>query len=697
MSNYCGRRAAGGAALLACALVAALAAPAIARAELPAWSTYDRGASRTGVDPDSVSPLPPAQLWRTPALDGQVYGQPLVYGDAVFVATEDDTLYALNAATGAIEWQASAGTPVPAGELPCGDIAPVVGITSTPVIDPLSRRIYVVADTWNGSNPATIAHQLAGFALGDGSPEAGLPTPVDPPGTAHAAQLQRAALALDGGRVIIGYGGNAGDCGTYNGWLVAAPETGGGPLASFEVGAGGLGGAIWGAGAGPAVDGSGNIWVATGNGLAAGGFGYQESVLQLGENLALLDHWAPSDWATLDSTDADLGSSEPLLLPDGLVFQSGKQGIGYLLRAASLGGTGGAPLFQAQVCRGAYGAPIYAAGAIYVPCSDGVHALALSSASDSFAPLAGWSVNPTAVGPPIFAGGLIWSAGTSNGVLYGLDPATGAISFSAPVGSFVHFSAPSAAGGSLFVAAGDTVSAFRIAATPPPSATVTALAAAPSPATAGAQLAITASVSPVPDAGTVTFTTGGTPVPGCVGIGVSYVTGQAVCPASFPAAARLLLRATYSGDAYYQGSSTAALTELVLGPGGAPRLSQLRLTRHGRATLRLTLSEPAGVTVVIARLEAGREPTPAKGCRLRARKGRRCTARIRTATLHFAGRRGGNRFALRLGKLAPGRYALLITAQDGAGRRSATRTLQFAISASRAAAVDSIAQAPQDR
>ena len=89
----------------------------------------------------------------------------------------------------------------------------------------------------------------------------------------------------------------------------------------------------------------------------------------------LLDHRAPSDWQSLDSTDADIGSSEPVLLPGGLVFEIGKQGLGYLLSASSLGGTGAAPRYQASVCSGSWGGGVYYNGVIYVTCSNGLHAV----------------------------------------------------------------------------------------------------------------------------------------------------------------------------------------------------------------------------------------------------------------------------------------------------------------------------------
>jgi outer membrane protein assembly factor BamB len=433
-----------------------------ARAVAASWTTYRHDAVRSGVDPDSASPLAPSQLWQTAPLDGEVYGQPLVYGSTVYVATENDTVYALDAATGAILWQRSVGTPVPAGQLPCGNIKPVVGITSTPVIDPATAAIYVVADTWDGSNPQSISHRLFGLSVTDGSPVAGLPTTVDPPGSIPTAQLQRVGLALDGANVIVGYGGNDGDCGTYHGWLVAAPENGAGALHGYEVEPSSKGGAIWAAGNAPPVDASGDIWAATGNGSGST-YGGQESVLKLDPALNLLDHWAPGNWQSLDLFDKDLGSSAPVLLPGGLVFQIGKGGVGYLLSSSSLGGTAGKPLHQASVCSASFGGGIYVGGVIYVACAKGMHALTLNATKQTFAARTGWKVNGSAIGPPTYAGGLVWSVGWGTGVLYGLDPSTGVTRFSKNLGRFDHFASPSAGGGRLFVANGNQLTAFTIA------------------------------------------------------------------------------------------------------------------------------------------------------------------------------------------------------------------------------------------
>lgn len=461
---------------IALACVAACLLPAAALAGTPAWTTYRHDAVRSGIDPDSTSPAAPVQVWQTPPSDGQVWAEPLVYGSRVYVATENDTVYALDSSTGAVIWHRHLATAVNSGRLPCGDIGPTVGVTSTPVIDPSTGRIYVVADTWDGSHATSIAHEMYALNLSDGSVAVG-PVPVDPPGSIHANQLQRSSLALDAGKLIIGYGGNDGDCAYYHGWLVAVGE-GGGPLQTFEVDRSSREGAIWGSGNAPPIDSAGDIWTSTGNGQ--GGWDYQESVIKLSSNLTVLDHWTPSNWASLDSGDTDLGSSMPVLLPGGLVFEIGKAGVGYLLNAANLGGTDGSPLYSRNVCSGSWGGGIYVNGVIYATCSDGLRALKLGAASRTFAPLSSWSVNSDAVGPPIFAGGLVWSVGTSvgasNGGLYGLDPATGATRFYADLGGYEHFTTPSAGGGFLFVvnqtgSGRDQLTAFRIVnpAPPPPS------------------------------------------------------------------------------------------------------------------------------------------------------------------------------------------------------------------------------------
>jgi polyvinyl alcohol dehydrogenase (cytochrome) len=445
-------------AALAVAFFACL--PAAASAD---WTTYRGDAARSGIDTSSTGSVPFAAAWSSPGLGGDIWGQPLVHDGLVIVGTESDEVVALSESTGQVVWQASTGTPVPSSKLPCGDISPTVGITSTPVIDPANDEVFAVADTYSGS---TIEHKLYAFNASTGAAAAGFPVDVEPPGDDAAAQLQRAALALDNGEIVVGYGGNDGDCSTYHGWLVSVSESGGSEH-TFEVDQSvGDEGAIWGSGNGPAVDSSGDVWAATGNGNSGSTFGYQESVLKLGQSLNLLDYWAPSDWQSLDSSDADLGSSEPLLLPDNLVFEIGKQGIGFLLNASNLGHEGATPAYQAQVCSGSWGGAIYDNGIIYVTCSDGLRALALNTSAPSFSTLGGWHVTSSVDGPPTIAGNLVWAtdAGTNDGsTLYGLNLQTGQAVVKQTTPATVHFASPSASDGKLFLATDHTVEAYTIA------------------------------------------------------------------------------------------------------------------------------------------------------------------------------------------------------------------------------------------
>src|SRR5436309_2246606 len=99
-------------------------ASASTSATVPAWTTYRHDAARSGIDPDSANPVTPSQAWQTSALDGEVYGQPLVFGAYVYVATENDTIYKLDAASGAVLWSNHLATPEPSSVAPCGDITP---------------------------------------------------------------------------------------------------------------------------------------------------------------------------------------------------------------------------------------------------------------------------------------------------------------------------------------------------------------------------------------------------------------------------------------------------------------------------------------------------------------------------------------------------------------------------------------------
>jgi outer membrane protein assembly factor BamB len=440
----------------------------------PAWTTYHRDAGRSGYDPDGTSPIVPVLAWRSVDLGAPIFQQPLILGSRAYIATVGNDIYALDTSSGAVIWSKHAGTPVPAGSLPCGNINPTVGIVGTPVIDPATNAIYAVADTWD-AGAGEAHHVLVGYSLATGAEV--LRTPVDPPGADPKTHLQRTALNLDAGRVVFGFGGNDGDCGTYRGTVVAAPELGG-PPAFWRVpiaSKSGSGGGVWGT-SGPVVDGVGRIYASTGNpnpgGEVASLYDYSDSVVALDSSLNLVGNFEPPSWKEDSNNDTDLGSAGPELLPGGLLFQAGKNGIGYLIDTATMG-AGAAAVYSAQVCGGhaSFGGDAYAGGVIYVACSSGVQALAYNQAARTFAAL--WKGPGDAAGPPIVSAGLVWvvatHASSPGSKLYGLDPGSGVPRYTEalPSAAVDHFASPSAAGGRLLVATGSSVSTYQVAALPP--------------------------------------------------------------------------------------------------------------------------------------------------------------------------------------------------------------------------------------
>ena len=117
-------------------------------------------------------------------------------------------------------------------------------------------------------------------------------------------------------------------------------------------------GAIW---AAPAITANGDIYLSTGNGDSNDAFEMANAVVHLSRDLQQVDYYAPSDWASLSSRDADVGSTGPTMLDTGQVLQVGKRGDGYLLQADHLGQIGG-EVFQASVCSGAYGEAAHSGG-----------------------------------------------------------------------------------------------------------------------------------------------------------------------------------------------------------------------------------------------------------------------------------------------------------------------------------------------
>jgi outer membrane protein assembly factor BamB len=468
------------------------------------WPVYHHDVVGDGVDSSGTSLSPATAAWTSTTLDGEIYGEPLVEAGRVVVATENNTVYELAANTGVVMWSTHIGPPVPSGTLPCTNITPTVGITGTPVIDPARGEIFVVTDEPTGSSAQ---HYLVGLDVDTGGLV--LHQAISLPGSDQLAQLQRTGLTLDNGNVIEGFGGNAGDCGSYHGWVVSIPE-GGGSQRSFEVATnpGDSKGAVWMGGAAPVVDTSGNVWFATGNSAFTSStdtYDNSDSVVELNSSLSELQSFAPSTWYSDNGADLDLGSSAPVLFADGLAFQAGKSKTAYVLAQSALGGVGGQRAVATSYC----GANVDGGSAVsgdvaYTPCQAGVVATQVTPGTPPGI-TSMWQTSTRSGGPPILAGGLVWTIDHANGTLYGLDPSTGNETQSFSVGSIANdFPTPTVADGLLLAVTTNQVHAFDGPAglpSPPASSTgfhitTTSLLAATRGAGYGAQLYATGGVPP---------------------------------------------------------------------------------------------------------------------------------------------------------------------------------------------------------
>jgi len=405
------------------------------------WTTYHQNPQRTGVESTAnVTTVGPA--WSSPtALDGQIYAEPLLCGTTVYVATEDDSVYAINASTGGILWRTHLGTPMPGSALPCGDISPS-GITGTPVIDPATGTLYAVAFLSPGH------HVLFGLNVGNGSILS--QAPVDPIGANPLVEQQRGALTLANGYVYAVYGGLDGDCGDYHGWVEGVPTSGAGGNISYQVPTQREGG-IWGT-AGTSVAADGDLYVATGNGASTTTFDHGDAVIELSPSLAELGYFAPTNWAELNANDQDLGSVAPTILPNGDIFQIGKGGVGYLLSGTDLGGIGG-QIGEANVCSGAYGGTAHVGFSVFVPCTNGVADVLVGPTNLSVV----WQTEPFFAGSPIVTGNVVWAVDVDSAQLLGFDITNGTQLFSYSLAGADHFISPAASPGNLYVGAGDEV------------------------------------------------------------------------------------------------------------------------------------------------------------------------------------------------------------------------------------------------
>lgn len=403
--------------LLTAMVVVLAASPALAQVTTSQYDNMRTGAilNERILTPQNVNSR---QFGRLGAfkVDGAVFAQPLFVPaveipgkgkhNVLFVATEHDSVYAFDADQPNSQplWQVSfldskrGVETVPGDEVQCPFIAPEIGITSTPVIDLQSGTLYVLART---RIPHTMRDEffqhLHALAITTGVEKFGGPKRISAssPGKGAGAangvvrfssllENPRAALLLASGTLYLSWGSSC-DVDPYHGWVLAYDPQTLAQKAALNLTPDGSEGGIWASDTGPAADAAGNVYIPTGNGTfdaASGGRDYGDSVLKLtleGSALSIRDSFTPHDQEQMSNTDADLGSSGPLLLPDQsgihphLLLQPGKNHEIYVIDRDRMGqfhSEGDAVVQRIGMTGGGYGAMAYWNRHVYFACSD---------------------------------------------------------------------------------------------------------------------------------------------------------------------------------------------------------------------------------------------------------------------------------------------------------------------------------------
>jgi Legume lectin domain/Chitobiase/beta-hexosaminidase C-terminal domain/PQQ-like domain len=434
-------------------------------------TTYHNDNSRTGqntqetiLTPSNVNSTQFGKLFST-SVDGAVYAQPLYLSNlaigggthnVAYVATEHDSVYAIDADTGGIYSHVSliapgGTTPNSLTNLGCGDLVPEVGITGTPAIDNASGTLYVVAKSLVGGNVVQYLHALdvasltekfggpvviQGSVVGTASDGNGSTLAFNP-----TRQHQRAALLLENGHVVIGWGSHCDNL-PFHGWAMSYSASTLAQEAVFNTSPNGMEGGVWMSGDGPAADANGYIYVATGNGPWDGSANFGDSILKLGPpantTFAVIDYFTPHNQSSLDTGDIDVAAGGLVLLPPlpsghQLLAQQSKEGTIYLVDTGNLGKycvnqvpactTNDPQIIQEiqSASPGVWGSPTYWNGNVYwTGANDTIKAYSFNASSSGQL-----STTPTSHSQQIFPFSsptpTVSSNGTQNGILWALD------------------------------------------------------------------------------------------------------------------------------------------------------------------------------------------------------------------------------------------------------------------------------------
>ena len=464
---------------------------------------------------------------RSHPVDGQIYGQPLympavtVPGkglhNVVFVATEHNSVFAFDADSNAgvndqALWQisltdtASRETTVSAKDaMNCPSIVPEVGISGTPVIDPSTNTLYVVALT---KRDALFFHRLHALDIATGAERPGSPVVIEATVPGVGGDLfapspvtflpyfhkNRAGLLLLNGVIYTGWASHC-DSRSYHGWIIAFDARDLHRVSVFNATPNANRGAFWMGGAAPAADEEGNIFAVSGNGTFDGnknGVDLGDSVIKLSSpGLVVVDYFTPFNQLRLDMADIDLGSSGVVLLPDivgsaahpRLLVGAGKEGRIYLLDRDQMGhfnAEGDSQIVQS--IEGAigplFGVPAYYNNTLYFAGSnDRVKAFPISRAhvgptpSSQSTGVLGYPGAVPAVSANGASDGIVWLVeGSFGGTLHAYDASNLANelfnsqtnSSRDALGSFVRFSVPTVAEGRVYIGTENSLAVFGL-------------------------------------------------------------------------------------------------------------------------------------------------------------------------------------------------------------------------------------------
>jgi hypothetical protein len=365
------------------ALFAASTFFAAAGANAANVTTYHYDDQRTGWN-SSETVLTPATVASTSfgllsqtSLDEQVDAQPLFVSaeqiaggtyDVVYVATENDTVYAIDSATGNVLVSNNLGTAVPISALPggCNNNSNNIGINSTPVIDLSAGVMYVITYTYENQIQVFRLHQLSLTTLQDVVPSVVVSaTALLKNGKTEsfnaATQRQRPGLIETSGNIYAGFGSFCDiSANASRGWVLGWNAGTLAPLGTSEL----INkkpktpdnfflSSVWMSGYGIASDDQGSLFFVTGNTDYSGtaynkNYNPAESVVRLSADLTTVQgFYTPSNQGNLDQGDADFGSGGVLLLPTqagsvpNMAVAAGKSDAMYLLNRDELGGVGG--------------------------------------------------------------------------------------------------------------------------------------------------------------------------------------------------------------------------------------------------------------------------------------------------------------------------------------------------------------------